>query len=127
MAARLGRPPKPTAIDDGLMAAVRKALLQVARDAHIPTARYPNTADDGQTRQRYEPRALDLAVLAVAAEAALEVLAVEQVAKARLHDEVTWEQIGDAFGTSAQSAHVRFGRSRPPRSAHEITPAGRSA
>ena len=39
-------------------------------------------------------------------------LAAEQVAKAREHDEVTWEQVGVAFGTTAQSAHVRFGPSR---------------
>ncbi len=43
------------------MAAVRKALLQVARDIQTPTARYPTTGDDGQVRQRYEPMALDLA------------------------------------------------------------------
>lgn len=109
------------------MAAVRKALLQVARDIQTPTARYPTTGDDGQVRQRYEPMALDLAVLAVAAEAALEVLAVEQVAKARLHHELTWEQIGDAFGTSAQSAHFRFGRTRPARGDHHSIASGRSS
>lgn len=92
------------------MAAVRKALLQIARDMGIPTARYPAPADGQRDRTRVEPCAIDLAVLAVAAESALELIASEQVCKARDHDEYTWERIGYAFGTSAQSAHVRFGR-----------------
>jgi hypothetical protein len=112
MAAGRGRPPKPTAIDGELMAAVRKALLQVARDMRVPTRRYPSASGDASSRTRTEPLALDLAVLAVQAEAALEIIAAEQVAKAREHDEHTWEQVGQAFGTSAQSAHVRFGRTR---------------
>ncbi len=112
MAPGRGRPPKPTAIDGELMAAVRKALLQVARDMSVPTSRYPAASVDTPSRTRTEPRALDMAVLAVQAEAALEIIAGEQVAKAREHDELTWEQVGEAFGTSAQSAHVRFGRSR---------------
>lgn len=105
-----GRPPKPTSIDDDLMAAVRKALLQVARDLHIPTEQYVHAADGANGPKQAEPRALDLAVLAVKAESALELLAAEQINKTRTHHDSTWEQIGDAFGTSAQSAHVRFGK-----------------
>lgn len=112
MAPGRGRPPKPTAIDGELMAAVRKALLQVARDMNVPTRRYPSASGDASSRTRAEPRALDLAVLAVQAEAALEIIAAELVAKAREHEELTWEQVGEAFSTSAQSAHVRFGRTR---------------
>ncbi len=112
MAQGRGRPPKPTAIDGELMAAVRKALLQVARDMNVPVERYP--VPDSPKRTRSEPRALDLAVLAVEVEAALELIAVEQVAKAREHHGLTWEQIGQAFETSAQSSHVRFGRPRTP-------------
>ena len=44
MAQGRGRPPKPTAIDDDLMAAARKALLQIAGEMQVPTARYPDTS-----------------------------------------------------------------------------------
>ncbi len=49
-----------------------------------------------------------LAVLALEAQEALEVLAAREVALARDQDEMTWEQVGDAFGISTQSAHHRF-------------------
>src|SRR4051812_15450936 len=101
MARGPGRPPKPTVIDGELMTAVRKALLQVVRDMQVPTDRYPAPTTEDPSRKRTEPRALDLAVLPVQAEAALELIAAEQVSKARAYDDVTWEQIGDAFGTSA--------------------------
>ncbi len=125
MASGPGRPPKPTAIDGELMAAVRKALLQVAREMSVPTRRYPAASVEAPSRTRTEPRALDLAVLAVQAEAALEIIAAEQVAKAREHDELTWEQVGEAFGTSAQSAHVRFGRTRAAAATTEPARRGR--
>ena len=51
-----------------------------------------------------------MAVLALDAQEALEVLAASEVALARDQDEMTWEQVGDAFGTSAQSAHHRFAK-----------------
>jgi hypothetical protein len=51
-----------------------------------------------------------LAVLALEAQEALEVLAAREVALARDQDEMTWEQVGDAFGISTQSAHHRFAR-----------------
>lgn len=50
-------------------------------------------------------------VLAVAASriaAAAERLARAHVARARQSDGVTWEQVGEAFGTTRQSAHERF-------------------
>lgn len=106
MPKRPGRPPKPTTIDGDLLEAVRRALQRLAKERAVPTARYPVTSDPH--RAITQPQALDLAVLAVQAEAALEILAAELVAKARQHDDATWEHIGDAFGTSAQSAHVRF-------------------
>jgi len=102
------------------MDAFRKALLQVARELRVPTDRYPAPSADDPQRLRSEPRALDLAVLAVHAEAALELLAAEQVAKAREHHGLTWEQIGDAFGTSAQAAHVRFGPRRAARASGPV-------
>jgi hypothetical protein len=51
---------------------------------------------------------LDQAVLAVELSEALEFVACEHVARAHENDGVTWEQIGAAFATSAQSAHERF-------------------
>ena len=112
MATGPGRPPKPTAIDADLMVAVRKALLQVARDLDLPTVYYPAPTPTNPDRLRGEPDALDLAALAVQAEFALELIAADQIAKAREHDGDTWEQIGEALGTSAQSAHVRFAKIR---------------
>ncbi len=57
---------------------------------------------------RSRARPLDAAVLAITLSQALEVVAAEQVALAREHDGVTWEQVGEAFGISMQSAHSRF-------------------
>ena len=53
---------------------------------------------------------LELAVLAVVAREALELIAAEHVERAREFDELTWEQVGERFGTSMQSAHSRFRR-----------------
>jgi hypothetical protein len=49
-------------------------------------------------------------MLAIDAQEALEVLAAREVAIAREQDALTWEQVGDAFGVSAQSSHHRFAR-----------------
>jgi len=38
----------------------------------------------------------------------LELLAAQQIKSARDHDGVTWEEVGQAFDTTAQSAHTRF-------------------
>ena len=57
-----------------------------------------------------QPEPLALAVLALQAQEALEVLAAREVALARDQDELTWEQVGEAFGISTQSAHHRFAR-----------------
>ena len=54
---------------------------------------------------------LDQAVLAIELSEALELVAQEHVARAHQEDGATWEQIGIAFATTAQSAHERF-RSR---------------
>ena len=53
---------------------------------------------------------VDQAVQAVELSEALEFVAREHVARAHEEDGVTWEQIGSAFATSAQSAHERFRR-----------------
>ena len=51
---------------------------------------------------------LDLAVLAIELSQAMEWIAGEHVALARELDGVTWEDVGEAFGISMQSAHHRF-------------------
>jgi hypothetical protein len=107
MARSVGRPPRPQSIDPELLDATRRALLQLGKDLGLPSGRYvdPNT---GRSRSRPEP--LALAVLALQAQEALEVLAAREVALARDQDEMTWEQVGDGFGISAQSAHHRFAK-----------------
>jgi hypothetical protein len=79
--------------------------LQLGKDLGLPSDQY---VDSGSERPRRRPRPLDLAVLAVEAQEALEVLAAREVALARDQDGLTWEQVGDAFGISTQSAHHRF-------------------
>lgn len=49
-----------------------------------------------------------MAVAAARLAAAAERLARSQVAQARAADGLTWEQVGEAFGTTRQSAHERF-------------------
>ena len=49
-----------------------------------------------------------LAVLALRARDALELLAAEHVNRARELNGVTWEQVGERFDISMQSAHSRF-------------------
>jgi hypothetical protein len=88
------------------MAAVRRALLDVARELGVPRRRYPDP-DDPQ-RSTTQPVPLELAVLALTARDALDLIAAAHVERARQLDGVTWEQVGERFGTSMQSAHARF-------------------
>lgn len=101
----VGRPPRPTRIDPGLLDASQRALLALGKDVGVPTGRYP---DPATRRARSRPKPLALAKLAIEAQEALEVLAAREVALAREHDGLTWEQVGAAFDISAQSAHHRF-------------------
>lgn len=48
------------------------------------------------------------AVLAIRLAEALELLAGQEVARAREHNGLTWADVGAALDTSAQSAHTRF-------------------
>ncbi len=107
MARRVGRPPRPKSIDPALLDATRRALLQLGKDLDLPQGRYPEPST-GRLRSRPEP--LALAVLALQAQEALEVLAAREVALARDQDELTWEHVGDAFEISTQSAHHRFAK-----------------
>ena len=90
------------------MAAARNSLSDIARELGTPRGRYPST--DGQRRTSTQPKPLDLAVLAVRVSQALELVAAEQIERARELDDITWEQVGDAFGVSMQSAYTRFRR-----------------
>lgn len=103
-----GRPPNPSVIDRTTMAAVRRALLDIARELKLPRRRYPISKRSKQVV--LQPPPLDLAVLAIKAAQALELVAAEQVARARKLDGVSWAQVGEAFGVSTQSAHSRFHR-----------------
>lgn len=53
-------------------------------------------------------RHLVLAVAAARVAAAADRLARAHVALARDKEGATWEQVGEAFGTTRQSAHERF-------------------
>ena len=81
--------------------------MQLGKDLDLPRGRY---LDPSTGRPRNRPEPLALAVLALEAQEALEVLAARDVALARDQDELTWEQVGDAFGISTQSAHHRFAK-----------------
>ena len=105
MSRGVGRPPRPRSIEPRLLESTHRLLLQLGKELALPTGRY---LEAGADRARSRPRPLDLAVLAIQAQEALEVLAAREVALARDHDGLTWEQVGDAFGISTQSAHHRF-------------------
>jgi hypothetical protein len=107
MALGVGRPPRPQSIDPEFLDATRRALLQLGKDLGLPTGRY---VDPASSQSPSRPKPLALAVLALEAQEALEVLAAREVAFARDREEATWEQVGNAFGISTQSAHHRFAR-----------------
>ena len=109
MARRPGRPPNPTMIDEATMIAVRRALLDLGRDLGLPRCRYPDASNPKRTTS--QPVPLELAALAIDVRDALELIAAEHVERARELDGLTWEQVGERFGTSMQSAHSRFRRS----------------
>jgi hypothetical protein len=108
MARGPGRPTKPTDFDEATLTAARRALLRVARDVRLPQTRYPVPTRREPKRTVAQPRHLDVAVLAIELSQAMEWIAGEHVAMARELDGVTWEEVGEAFGISMQSAHHRF-------------------
>ncbi len=109
MALRPGRPPNPTKIDRATMVAVRRALFGLGRELALPLGRYPDLRNP--KRMVTQPEPLELAALAIKVRDALELIAAEHVERARELDGFTWEQVGERFGTSMQSAHSRFRRS----------------
>jgi hypothetical protein len=107
MARNVGRPPRPISIDSDLLEATHRALLKLAKELGLSTGRYPDAATGGY---RSRPKPLAVAVLALEAQEALEVLAAQEVELAREHDDVSWADISEAFGITTQSAHHRFAR-----------------
>ena len=57
---------------------------------------------------------MDVALHAVRLQEALEFVATQEIVRDRAEDGATWEDVGRAFGVTAQSAHSRFGRKRQP-------------
>lgn len=108
MARASGRPPKLTEFDETTLRAVRRALLEIARELRLPRVRHaaPTTRDRGRTV--LQPPHLDLAVLALELAQVMEVVAAEHVMSARELGGATWEDIGAALGVTMQSAHARF-------------------
>jgi hypothetical protein len=107
MAKGPGRPPRPTEFDEATLAAARSALLDAGRQLRLPQVRTPSPTRREPNRTVLAPRPLDLAVLALELGQALEAVAAEHVSRAR-DGGVTWEQVGEAFGITMQSAHSRF-------------------
>jgi hypothetical protein len=95
-------------MDRRTMRVAKRVLSEAAQEFRLPAGLYP--AASGSRRLTAQPRPLALAVLAIQLGRALELLATEEVERAREFDGVTWEQVGEAFGVSMQSAHARFRR-----------------
>src|SRR3954465_753481 len=108
MRLKAGRPPNPNKIDNATMVAVRRALLNLAHELNVSRGRYPDPTNPA--RKTMQPQPLELAALALDAKDALELIASEHVERARELDGLTWEQIGERFDISMQSAHSRFRR-----------------
>lgn len=79
-----------------------------AAEAALATAARRLSSSTSRARRPRTDSRLAEAVLAIRLAEALELLAGQEVARAREHDGLTWADVGAAFGTSAQSAHTRF-------------------
>jgi hypothetical protein len=96
MPRRPGRPPKADA--SSIDPTVRVAAVQFL-DALASTRRALRAAPPGPLRR---------AVLAVRLAEALEVIAAEEVDRARTEHHLRWADVGDTFGVRAQTAQARF-------------------
>jgi hypothetical protein len=97
-----GRPPRTTTSDKAAEALVRKAVNQLAFTARPRASR-------GHSNPSTTSAHLLLATAAARIAAAADRIARAHVTLARQTEGVTWEQVGEAFGTTRQSAHERFG------------------
>jgi hypothetical protein len=95
-----GRPPRTSTPDKQADALVRKMVDELAFDALEATRKRSHGTTDSHH--------LLLAVTAARIATAADRLAHKHVALARDKEGVTWEQVGEAFGTTKQSAHERF-------------------
>jgi hypothetical protein len=95
-----GRPPRTSAPDKEADALVRKMVDDLAFD----TRQANRKCSQGKTDSHH----LFVAVTAARIATAADRLARTHVALARDQEGVTWEQVGEAFGTTKQSAHERF-------------------
>ena len=93
-----GRPPRTSTPDKHADALVRRIVDELASRRRSPLHW------DGPMNSRH----LVLAVAAARVAASADRLARTHVAHARDTEGVTWEQVGEAFGTTRQSAHERF-------------------
>ena len=93
-----GRPPRTSSSDNDADRLVRKVVDELA------SRRGKTLRGDVLTSSRH----LVLAVAAARVAAAADRLARTHVALARDKEGVTWEHVGEAFGTTRQSAHERF-------------------
>lgn len=95
-----GRPPRTTTPDKEADALVRKMVDDLTLDGR----RRNRQPRQDETDSPHLLRAVTAARLAAAADR----LAHQHVALARNQEGATWEQVGEAFGTTKQSAHERF-------------------
>lgn len=95
-----GRPPRTSVSDKDADTLVRKVVDELAF-----AMRHRNRQRADATTSSHH---LALAVTAARIAAAADRLAHTHVALARDKEGVTWEQVGEAFGTTRQSAHERF-------------------
>ena len=95
-----GRPPRTFTPDKDADALVRNLIDELA----VRMRRGTRKGGEATTSAGH----LALAVTAARVAAAADRLARTHVALARDKEGVTWEQIGEAFGTTRQSAHERF-------------------
>lgn len=96
-----GRPRKATDRDRSAEELVRRAIQELAAQSRS------RRKHAGDTTDASSPHLL-LAVSAARLAAAADRLARDHVRLAREVEGATWEQVGDAFGTTRQSAHERF-------------------
>ena len=94
-----GRPPRTSVSDKDADTLVRKVVDELAFRVRHRGQRAEDTTSS---------RHLALAVTAARIAAAADRLARTHVALARDKEGMTWEQVGEAFGTTRQSAHERF-------------------
>ena len=96
-----GRPPRTSISDKTAEGLVRRAVDELAFTAR-------RTGRPTRATATPESRHLLLALTASRIAAAADRIARAHVRLAREREGATWEDVGEAFGTTRQSAHERF-------------------